>query len=120
MSKMAESIIGGIVSGALVKGLMKFPILTSNKQLISSVSVPASGSATLLNSTSFKFAIIFFHGDGDADITVTIAGATNRNIAGNQMGIEPIANETISITASNSNTTTAKNTPTIEILMLGW
>ena len=120
MSRMAEGIIGGVVGGALVKGLMKFPIPTSNKQLISSTSVPASGSATLLSSTAFKFAIILFHGDGDSDITVTIAGATNRSIAGNQSGIETIANETISITASNSNTTTAKNTPTIEILSLQW
>jgi len=115
-----ESLKVGAMSGAIVSGFMKIrepaPTNTSNKQIIAQQALAANASVTLLNSTAFKFAIILLHGDGDASVTNTIQGATTRSLTGAEQAIEPIANETITITASAS--AAGGNTPTIEILSL--
>jgi hypothetical protein len=122
-----DGMLAGAVGGALTAiGLMKIkpppaPI-TSSKQVILKQSIAAGATGvTILPSTTYKFAIILFHGDGDAQIklTVTVNG-TPVTLYGNEQAIELLANQTISITADNTDTTTARNTPTIEILSLSW
>ncbi len=126
MGKIDE-ILAGAVGGALASiGLFKIkpppaPI-TSNKQIISPQSLAAGATGvTLLPSTTYKFAIILFHGDGDAQIklTVTVNG-TPVTLYGNEQAIELLANQTISVVADNTDTVAARNTPTIEILSLSW
>jgi hypothetical protein len=62
-----------------------------------------------------------FHGDGEAQVRLDITkGATTVSINGNEQAIEVLANESISITAVNEDTATARSTPTIEIVSLSW
>jgi hypothetical protein len=123
---MAKEFIAGVAGGIVGAGLMKIripppPVITSNKETIASRSVGAGGNATLKPATSYKLAIILFHGDGDSQVRLDITkGATTVSIFGNEQAIEVLANESISITAVNTDTTTARNTPAIEILSLTW
>jgi hypothetical protein len=126
MSKI-DGMLAGAVGGALATiGLLKIkpppaPI-TSNKQIIRPQSLAAGATGmTILPSTTYKFAIILFHGDGDAQIklTVTVNG-TSVTLYGNEQAIELLANQTISVVADNTDTTAARSTPTIEILSLSW
>jgi len=122
---MAREILAGVIGGAIGAGLMRIrappPAITVSKETIASQSVTAGGSLTLKPSTTYKFAILLFHGDGEAQVRLDIAkGATTVSIYGNEQAIELLANESISITAVNTDTATARNTPTIEIVSLSW
>ena len=116
--------ISGAISGAIVSGLMKVkqPTITSNKQIISQQRLMAGATGvSLLPATTYKFAIVLFHGDGDqqVNLTITINGAQTTLYA-NEQAIELLANQEISITADNTDTTSERNTPTIEVLSLAW
>jgi hypothetical protein len=121
---MAKEIASGVLGGIIGAGLMKITIptinITSSKELIARSSVGAGQTVTVKPSTNYKFAIILFHGDGEADVEVRIEGETTRTIRGNEQGIELVANESITITAQNSNTSISRFHPTIEILSLTW
>jgi hypothetical protein len=121
----ARGFIGGLVGGALVSGLMRIrpppPAISSSLEQIAQQSVPAGGSVTLKPATLYKFAIVAFHGNGDPQITITVQkGASSATIAGNEQGFEFVANESLQITAQNTDTASARNTPTIEILSLSF
>jgi hypothetical protein len=95
--------------------------ITPSKEVISSQSINAEATVTLLPATQYKFAIVLFHGDGDPEVkhTIIVNGVTTE-LMGDEQAIEVLADETIEITATNTSTTEAKNTMTIEILSLGW
>jgi hypothetical protein len=129
MSTNRESggFVGGLIGGAVATlGLMKIakpvmPVITSGKTKISSQSVSAGGSATLLPSTTYKFAIILFHGDGEPQIQLTVrVGTATYTLSGDDQAIEIIANEAVEITATNTDTANPHNTMTIEIAYLTW
>jgi len=123
---MAEErgFVGGLIGGALASfGIMKIAkaFITSSKQIISPQSISASGSATLLPPTTYKFAIVLFHGDGEPQIQLTVKVNTKTfMLSGSDQAIEVVANETVEITATNTDTASTRNTPTIEIAYLTW
>jgi hypothetical protein len=93
----------------------------TTKQLIQQQQLNPSGSTTLLSLTTFKFAIILFHGDGDPQIQLTIqVGGNSYTLYGDEQAIELVANEQVAITANNTDTANPHNTPTIEIGYLTW
>ena len=93
----------------------------STKQLIQQQQLNPSESRTLLSSTTYKFAIILFHGDGESQIELTVKVNTKTyTLYGNEQAIEIVANETVEITATNTDTVNTYNTPTIEIIYLIW
>ena len=121
---MAKEIASGVIGGLIGAGLMKItappPTISSNKETIARQSVTAGGSVTLKPTTTYKFAILLFHGDGDSQVRLDITrGATTVSINGNEQAIELLANESISITAVNTDTT-PRSVTTIEIVSLSW
>jgi hypothetical protein len=122
---MAREVLAGVAGGIVGAGLMKItappPAITASKETITSRSVGAGASVTLKPSTTYKFAIILFHGNGDPQIRLDITkGAVTESVYGNEQAIELLANESIAITAVNTDTATARNTPLIEIVSLSW
>jgi hypothetical protein len=125
---MAREVLAGIAGGLVGAGLMKItapppppPSITASKESIASQSVGAGGSVTLKPTTTYKFAILLFHGNGDSQVRLDITkGATTVSIFGNEQAIEVLANESIAITAVNTDTANPRNTPLIEIVSLSW
>jgi hypothetical protein len=122
---LAKEVLAGAVGGLVGAGLMKItippaPEITASKELINRNLVGAGQTVTVKPSTNYKFAVILFHGNGDSAVEVRIQGDTTRTIRGNEQGIEVLANESITITASNSDSSTSRYYPTIEILSLSW
>ena len=124
MSSNKEGLIGGVIGGALATlGLMKISkvVITSSKQIIPPQSLNAGATATLLPQTTYKFAIILFHGDGESQIQLTVKVNTKTfTLSGSDQAIEIVANETIEITATNTDTASPRSTPTIEIASISW
>jgi hypothetical protein len=123
----ASGLVGGVIGGSLATlGLMKISkptqiTITSNKQVIQPQSLNAGATATLLPQTTYKFAIILFYGDGDPQIQLSIVvGSNTYTLNGDEQAIEVLADESITITASNTDTANPHNTPTIEIAYLTW
>jgi hypothetical protein len=122
---MAKEVLAGVAGGLVGAGLMKItappPSITASKETITSRSVTAGGSVTLKPTTTYKFAIILFHGDGDSQVRLDITrNEVTVSIYGNEQAIEILANESISITAVNTDTANPRNTPLIEIVSLSW
>jgi hypothetical protein len=122
---MAKEVASGVIGGLIGAGLMRItapaPAITSNKEVIARQTLPSGGNVTLKPSTTYKFAIILFHGDGEAQVRLDITkGATTISINANEQAIEVLANESISIGAVNTDTTAPRSAPTIEILSLSW
>ena len=110
--------------GRTAEGLMRItpppPNIVGTKEVINAGTIAAGQTVTLKPAALYKFAILLFHGDGNPDVEVRLEGATLRTINGDEQGIELVAAETLTITARNTNTTTSRNHPTIEILTLDW
>ena len=125
---MAREVVAGIVGGLVGAGLMRIrapppppPAITASKEVIARQSIGAGASVTLKPSTTYKFAIILFHGDGDSQVRLSIVrNGVTVSIYGNEQAIEVLANESITIVAVNEDTTTVRSTPTIEIVSLSW
>jgi hypothetical protein len=119
-------LVGGVVGALATLGLMKISkptqiTITSNKQVIQPQSLNAGATATLLPQTTYKFAIILFHGDGDPQVQLTVVVGGNTYIFnGDEQALEVLTNESITITANNTDTANTHNTPTIEIAYLTW
>ena len=118
--KLKTEAPGGRATAGLMRITPPPPNITASKEVINSGSIAAGQTVTLKPTTNYKFAIMLFHGDGHGDVQVRIQGASLRTINGNEQGIELIAMETVTLTAQNTNTSTARNHPTIEILTLSW
>jgi hypothetical protein len=119
---LVSGILSGMIGGALV-GLMKIRrvLITSGKQIIQQRALDPGATTTLLPATTYRFAIILFHGDGDPQVQLTIQ-VNNKvyMLYGDEQAIELIANESITITATNTDTTSPRSTPTIELVHLTW
>jgi len=97
------------------------PKPSSGKQIIQKQVLDPGATATLLPSTSYKFAIILFHGDGDPQVELTVKVDDKvYTLSGDEQAIEVAANETAEITAVNTDTTSPRNTPTIEMASISW
>jgi hypothetical protein len=122
---MAREVVSGIIGGLVGAGLMRIkappPAITASKETIARQSVGAGGSVTLKPTTTYKFAILLFHGDGDSQVRLDITrNGVTVSIYANEQAIEVLANESITIVAVNTDTDTARNTPLIEIVSLSW
>ena len=123
---MAREVIAGVAGGLIGAGLVRLTTpppkeITASRQMINKQTVSPGAGASLLQLTRFKFAIILFYGDGDPQITLEITRAeTSTTISGNEQAIEVLANETIVISAGNTDSFNSRNTPTIEIISLSW
>jgi hypothetical protein len=123
--RLAKEFIAGVAGGLVGAGLMKItipppPTITATKEVIQPQSVEAGASVTLKPSTTYKFAIILFHGNGDSQVRIdVIKGAVTETLHGNEQAIEVLANESITIVAVNTDTS-PRNTPLIEIVSLSW
>ena len=120
-----KAILGGALAGGLISaiGLMRIKSITisSSKTIIAQRTLDANSTATLLPLTTYKFAIMLFHGDGDPQIQLSISvGSNSYTLNGNEQAIELIAGEQVSITATNTDTANPHNTPTIEIAHITW
>jgi hypothetical protein len=91
------------------------PLLAYSKQYIARQTLGGGASVALLPATKYRYAIVLFHGDGDAEVNidVTVDGVTT-TISASDQAIEVIANQSIQIVATNTSTLD-KSTPTIEI-----
>lgn len=112
---LSGAVAGGLVAAA---GLMKVKgvAVSANKTVIQSKSI-TSTPTTLLSKTNYKFAIVLFHGDGDATLTITVQrGSQTFTLTGAEQAIELVVNEDLSITASSG----SGLSPTIEIASITW
>jgi len=122
MSKeLVSGVAGGLVGGLVVSGLMKVPAIRPSKEVVEKKLLNAGESVTLKPQTTYKFAIVLLHGDGDLEVkhTVTVNGVTTE-LMGDEQAIELLANQTLEITATNTSTVESKSTMTIEILSQAW
>jgi len=93
----------------------------SEKQIIQKQVLDPGATATPLPSTSYKFAIILFHGDGDPQVELTVkVNDKTYTLSGDEQAIEVIANETVEVTAVNTDTENPHETPTVEVGYLTW
>ena len=119
--ELAERLVlGSVLGGAIAAGLFKLKppavAINAKRTVISPQSITATP-ATLLPATTYKFAIIFFHGDGDSTLTLTVTRGTQTfTLTGADQAIETVANESIQIDATSG----SGNSPTIEIVYLEW
>jgi hypothetical protein len=123
-SGLIDGLVGGAVGGALVSlGLMRIArtIITSSKVRIQRQLIDAGATATLLPSTTYRFAVMLFHGDGDPQVTLTVrVGTATYTINGDEQAIEVVSNEAVEITATNTDTASPRNAMTIELASLSW
>jgi hypothetical protein len=123
---MSKEVLAGAVGGLVGAGLARLTApqqqrVTSSKQVISPAAILPSGTVTLVPTTTYKFAIMLFHGDGSSDVRLDILkGGTTITIEADKQAIEILANESIRITATNGNASLPRTTPTIEIIALSW
>jgi hypothetical protein len=120
-----EGFISGAIAGALVATLIKPKTpsieIKSNKVVINPQTINPNATVTLLNDTTYKFAIALIHGDGDQQITLVASNTEGRYaVNGNEQAVILIANEPFNIIATNADATATHSTPTIEIIYLEW
>jgi len=97
------------------------PKPSSGKQIIQKRALDPGTESTLLPATSYKFAIMLFHGDGDPQVQLTIrVNNKSYTLYGDEQAIEILANESITITATNTDTENPHETPTVEVGYLTW
>jgi hypothetical protein len=106
------------------RGLMKLrtaPALAPARELIDRTLLAPSAITTLKPSTFYKHAVVSIYGDGDPQVTIRVTiGTVNINVAGSQTRAFTVANDNLTIRATNTDTENARRTSTIEILSLDW
>jgi len=122
---LIQGLIGGAIAGGIVAGLLKVgateqPNITSTREVIQPQTV--SSTPTILKPDArYKFAIVLFHGDGDAWVRLSIRReALVYNLKGNEQAILLLGNEVFGVVVTDIEGATSGNTPTIEILSLSW
>lgn len=103
-----------IIAQAFKPELMKIKVFKSRKTVSVSTTLSAGSSDTVISNTKMFFGVILIHGDGDADVTVTITGETTRTCNGDEQAIEVVVDETITITRTN-NAAESRTAPTVEV-----
>jgi hypothetical protein len=97
------------------------PSIASSKEVIPQQTLTSGGTATLKSTTTYKFAVILFHGNGDSQVRIdVIKGASTISLRANEQAIEILANESISIVAVNEDASNPRSAPTVEIASLTW
>jgi hypothetical protein len=96
--------------------------IRASKEAISRSGVPRGMSRTLKPSTRYKAAVLSFWGDGESPVRVwvNIGGIPYTIIPGNIVRVVVVADSTVELVAENTDTTTDRYHPTIEILSLSW
>jgi hypothetical protein len=123
---MSKEVLAGAVGGLIGAGLVRLTTpppkkIISSKQVINKQTLAPGAGASLVQLTRFKFAIILIHGDGDPQVTLEVTrDETSTVIQGNEQAIEVLADETIVISASNTDPYDYRSIPTIEIISLSW
>jgi hypothetical protein len=119
-----DSIIGGAVGGAIAAiGLMRIARteVSSGKQVVQRLELDPGATATLLPRTTYKFAIILLHGDGDQQVRLVVkVGEATYELRGDEQAIEVVANEPVEIAATNTDTDSPRSTMTVEVAYLSW
>jgi hypothetical protein len=93
----------------------------SGKMVIDATLLDPEENKTLLDETSFRFAVMLVNGNGDPEVMLTInVGDGSHRLNGSQQAIILVANESVSINASNEDETSQKATPLIEIAYISW
>lgn len=111
--KFEAGVVGGVVGAAAVGALMKIPKISSEKLVIQSVEIGST--PTVIHSAYYRFAIILFHGDGDATLTIKVnVGDVENTLLADEQAIELVANKYIEIIAQHG----SGKSPTIEILYI--
>jgi hypothetical protein len=121
VSSVAREVAGGIIGGLVGAGLMRLaiPRIEARKERIPRQSIAAGSSSVLKSATTYKFAVILFHGDGDSRVRLDITvNSTTTSIRGDEQAIELLAGESITVVAVNEDTANTRSSPTIEILSL--
>ncbi len=109
-------------------GLMKItaptPALASTREVLNPQSWGAGFVGTLKAPTVYKHAVISFYGNGDPQIIVRVyfggGYSVYVEVRGNEARTVTVANDTIQIMAENTDGSTSRTTPRIEILSLSW
>jgi hypothetical protein len=109
-------------------GLMKItappPALASTREVLNPQSISPGFFTTIKASTFYKHAVISFYGNGDSQIIVRVYFGGGYSVYVEVRGNEPrtvtVANDTIQIMAENTDSSTGRTTPRIEILSLSW
>jgi hypothetical protein len=109
-------------------GLMKItaptPALASTREVLNPQNIPPAFITTIKAPTTYKHAVITFYGNGDSQIIVRVYFGGGYSVYVEVRGNEPrtvtVANDTIQIVADNTDTSTSRRTPRIEILSLSW
>jgi hypothetical protein len=109
-------------------GLMKItappPALASTREVLNPQSIAPGFNTTIKAQTYYKHAVISFYGNGDPQIIVRVyfggGYAVYVEVRGNEARTVTVANDTIQIMAENTDGSTSRMTPRIEILSLAW
>jgi hypothetical protein len=123
--EVAAGFVGGVAGGLVGAGLLRVAApqvkIRSSKEVIGSRSLDAGESVELKSETFYNFAIILFHGNGEAWIRLEVTkNGSTEHVYGNEIAIEVLANESIAIRAVNADPNNPRNTPTIEIVSITW
>ncbi len=106
-------------------GLMKIripaPAITHSKEIIPRQSIGSGANVTLKPTTTYKYAVILFHGDGDSQVRIDVVkGSETESLYGDEQAIEILAGESIEIRAVNTDSSSPRFSPMIEIASLAW
>ena len=105
--------VGLVLSG-------KYPIIKSDRQVILRQSVEPGASITLLPQTYYRYAMIFFLGDGGDGIRLYVKiGTELHQLDGNHEAIGIVTDNYLEITATNTSAV-EQQTPTINISYIIW
>ena len=93
-------------------------IISSGRMVIDKQTLGAGASVTLYSNTVF-FAIALIHGDGDAEVQLTVTvGSDTTTLAGNETAVVVSANELLKIDVVNTDTANQRSTPTVEVISI--
>jgi hypothetical protein len=106
-------------------GLMKVtppPLpLTVYKEVLNQQTIPPGMTFTIKAPTFYKYAIVVCYGDGSPLIIIRVfIGARQLDVGGSEYKVLAVGNDTLEIRAENTDTSTSRITPRIEIIYLSW
>jgi hypothetical protein len=111
-------------AGGLMKITAPPPPIASTREILNPQSIPPGLNNSIKAPTFYKHAVISFYGNGDSQIIVRVYFGGGYSIwvevRGNELRTVTVANDTIQIMAENTDSSTSRTTPRIEILSLDW
>jgi len=96
--------------------------IRASKEVISRNGVPRGMAITLKPPTSYKAAVLSFWGDGESQVNVrvNVNGLLYAIIPGNTIRVVVLVDSSLELVAENTDVSTDRYHPTIEILSLYW